>query len=137
MPIKAEKCKTISVLATLGLLAEQIAALAKRGSVCAEVRSNGQVYHKLRFRVDDRQHVRYLGNVPEFIEQVKAEIEQLQQRTRLRRELRHLTRAARQKLRASKSRLEPLLVDAGFRFHGMAVRKRRSASRKISTDNPF
>jgi hypothetical protein len=135
MPIKGKDIK-IPLLATLRLNAEQIVALAKQGSVCAEVRSNGRVYYKLRFRWDGRQQVRYLGNVPEFIEQVKAEMERLQQRTRLRRELRQLTRAARQKLRASKSRLGPLLGDAGFRFHGLAVRRPRSAPRNVCTDNP-
>jgi hypothetical protein len=138
MSVKSEiVIKSVSVLASLGLTNDQIAALTKQGSICADVRSDGQVYYKLRFRLDGRQHVRYLGNVSEFVERVRAELGRLQHRARLRQQLGQLTRAAGRNLRAAKSRLEPLLGDAGFAFHGMAVRKRRSASRKIRTDNPF
>jgi hypothetical protein len=119
-----------SALATLGLNSEELVALAKQGFVCAEVRGDGGLYHKLRFRLGDRQQVRYLGKDLEFVKRVKADLAQLQQRIRLQRKLGRLVRAAKHKLRTAKIQIEPLLKGAGFAFHGMAVRQPRSGGRQ-------
>jgi hypothetical protein len=119
-----------SALARLGLGAEELAALAKQGSICAEHRHGGRVRYKLYFRVGTRQRVRCLGRALPFVERVRAELAQLQQRARLRQELGHLVRAAKHKLRATKRQLEPLLEDAGFTFHGLAVRRPRMGVRR-------
>lgn len=115
-----------SALATLGLSDDELAALAEQGFVCAEVRGRKRVRYKLRFRVGRKQHVRCLGTASDFVDRVRAEVAQLQQRTRSYQELGHLMRAAIRQLRAAKQQLEPLLKKVGFSFHGMAVRKPRS-----------
>ena len=120
--------ETDSALAMLGLSNDELAALTKQGFISAEMRGRGLRY-KLRFRVDGKQRVRCLGMASAFVEQVRAEVGQLQHRTRLRRELGDLMRASRRRLRAAKQQLRPLLRKAGYAFHGMAVRRFRSGVR--------
>jgi hypothetical protein len=116
-------------LATLGLSGEELAALTKQGFVCAEYRGHGRMRYKLRFRIGAKQHVRYLGTAPEFVDQARTELGQLQQRALQHRELKRLVRMAKHKLRTAKHQLEPLLHNAGFVFHGLSVRKPRSGVR--------
>ena len=114
-----------SALASLGLGREEMAALAKQGSVRAEDCGQGRVYYRLRFRVGCRQCVRYVGNSPGFAEQIRHELRQLQARTRSRRQLRVLVQEARKRLRKAKHRLEPMLPSVGRVFHGRSIRQPR------------
>jgi hypothetical protein len=120
-----------TALATLGLglSGEELTALTKQGFVCAEYRGHGRTRYKLRFRIGTKQHVRYLGTAPEFVDQVRTELGQLQQCALQHRELKRLVRMAKHKLRTAKHLLEPLLHNAGFAFHGLSIRKPRSGVR--------
>ncbi len=112
-------------LATLGLGREQLAALAKQGTLRAEGHSGSRRYFKLRFRMGPTQRVRYVGNNPEFVDLVRAELLRLQAQAKARRHLQRLIREANQCLRRTKHRLEPLLPLAARRFHGREIRRRR------------
>lgn len=112
-------------LSALSLNAEELAALAEQGFVAEERRSGDRVYYKLRFRTGKKQHVRYLGNDAAVANRVRAELLQLQASGRRRRALMKLARTASQTLREAKQHLEPLFLDAGFAFHGLAVRQTR------------
>ena len=118
-----------AALAALGLSGEELTALTKQGFVCAEHRGHGRTRYKLRFRIGRKQHVRYLGTAPEFVDQVRTELWQLQQCALQHRELKRMVRMAKHKLRTAKHQLEPLLQNAGFAFHGLSVRKPRSGVR--------
>jgi hypothetical protein len=81
-------------------------------------------YYKLRFRMDSKQHVRYVGNNPEFVDQVQRELTRLQSRTRSHRQLHALIQEANKCLRRTKEQLRPLLPLAGRCFHGREIRRR-------------
>ncbi len=89
-----------------------------------EDRGRGCFYYKLRFRCRGQQHVRYLGSDAAVADRVRAELAKLQAAARLDRELGRLARGAKRILRNAKSRLEPLVQDAGYGFHGLSVRRR-------------
>lgn len=110
-------------LASLGLSKEHLMALAKQGNVRAENAPQGKCYYKLRFRMGLRQHVRYVGNNPEFVEQVRRELTWLQAGTKSCRHLRRLMREANECLRRTKEPLKPLLLLAGCCFHGREIRR--------------
>jgi hypothetical protein len=118
----------LPALNALGLHTEHLTALAKNGSLCAEVRDHGRVYYRLRFRMGTKQqHTRYVGNAPEFVEQVRGELKLLQAKERARRGLRQLAEEARRIAQDTKHLLEPLLPSAGRVFHGCAIRRRRTS----------
>jgi hypothetical protein len=56
---------------------------------------------------------------------VSEELNTLQSLRRALRELDRLGRAVRQELRETKTKLEPLLLERGFKFHGQAIRRSR------------
>lgn len=111
-------------LASLGLLREAWETLVHQGSLCAENGRTGTV-HKLRFRMDGKQHSRYVGKAPDFVEQIRRELTELQAGARSRNRLRQLEKEALQRLRVTKQQLEPLLAGAGRVFHGRAIRRQR------------
>jgi hypothetical protein len=111
----------------LGLGVEEVAALKEQGFVRGEVRGQGLVVYKLRFRLAGRQRVKFLGRDAAYAAWVTRELAILQQpRTRDRR-LKQLTRDAGRKLRQSKELIAPLIEQAGFQFHGFAIRRPRSS----------
>jgi hypothetical protein len=119
-------------LAKLGLTDEDLNALAHQGFVAPERRQAG-TFFKLRFRRDGRQVVRYVGG-PEKAACVATELKTLQVARYNRRELDKLGRVARQLLRDAKAKLEPPLLELGFKFHGRAIRRpRRTVSQVNST----
>jgi len=122
-----EVVKIPPAIASLGMSAEEIAALRHRGFVCRERRSGGLAYGKLRYRVRGKQRVKYLGKNEAFLRQVEEELLQLQAHNRLDRTLRHLTNEANRVLHSLKARVEPVLDERGYVFHGRAVRKPRTA----------
>jgi len=111
-------------LSSLGLGGEHLAALARQGTLHATGSPSGKQCFTLRFRMDAQQQVRYVGTRPEFAARVRWELEQLQARTRVTRELKRLIREARKRLRETKHRLEPLLPLAGRCFYGREIRPR-------------
>ena len=78
---------------------------------------------KLRFRMNGRQRVKYLGVDARFANQVEQELGQLQQKRHDDRQLKRLNREASELLRSCKLYLEPLINAVGLRFHGLAIRQ--------------
>ena len=116
--------RSFPALASLGLSREHIEALALQGKLRAEDSSQGKYYYKLRFRVGSRQLVRYVGNNPQFIDQVQRELTRLQTRARSCRYLHRLIREANKCLRRTKHQLKLLLPLTGRVFHGREIRRR-------------
>lgn len=120
-------------LARLSLTVAERTALARQGSVSAESRHRNGTVFKLRFRLDGRQIVRYLGTDPAAAAAVRRELDQLQNAVRTRAMSRRLVRSARKVLRDNKQALRPEAERAGFHFHGHAVRRRRRADCAVAT----
>jgi hypothetical protein len=85
------------------------------------------VVYKLRYRCAGRQRACYLGTDAAFAAEIKTALARHQRAHRLNAELRVLAREARRRLRLAKQKLVPDIEQAGFRFHGYAVRRPRSA----------
>ena len=111
-------------LSRLKLSADEIEELKSQGFV-AEERRGKTVYFKLRFRLQGRQRVKYLGRDVAFVNMIRQELAVIQTP---RRTLQHVERCgqhARTSLRQMKSELTPMLASYGYHFHGMAIRKTR------------
>ncbi len=128
-----EVATRVGGLANLPLTDVEHAALVRQGSVSAEPRHRRSTVYKLRFRLDGRQVVKYLGTDPAAAAVVRRELEQLQRAVRTRAASRRLVRSARALLRDNKQMLRPELERAGFHFHGHAVRRRRCADCAVAT----
>lgn len=107
------------------LTAEQLAALARQGSVVAERRGPTRRVFKLVFRYGGRQVVRYLTTDPVVAEQARRALETLQHARRAERAMQRAVRTARRALRDSKTASAPLLAQMGLSYHGYALRRRR------------
>lgn len=129
----AEVAPRVHGLKSLSLTAAERTALARQGSVSAESRHRAGTVYKLRFRVNGRQVVKYLGTDPAAAAVVRRELEQLQRAVRTRTVSRRLVRSARALLRDNKQALRPEFERAGFFFHGYAVRRRRCADFAVAT----
>ncbi len=114
-----------SILARIGLTAEEVTALERQGFVSAESRGRKCTVYKLRFRIGGRQRVRYVGTDPVLADAAREALHCLQKGRLTERELRSLTSEANRLLRESKSRLLPFAEAAGYRFHGRALRQTR------------
>ncbi len=114
------------LLARLALTPAELAAIRRQGFVGCE-RRRGRVIFKLRFRMppEGKQCVRYLGRDPAMAEALRQELAQIQMIRRLDRELRKLNRQIGRKLRSGKERVAGQLEQAGFHFHGSAIRRKR------------
>jgi hypothetical protein len=123
-PAEQSGPERLSALAALKLSDRELAALRRQGTVSAERRGNTTIY-KLRFRMNGRQQMRYLGIHERLANSVEAELDVLQREVRLQRRRAALGRAASNQLKSAKLTLQPLLESRGFHFHGLAVRKRR------------
>ena len=113
-------------LLALGLSSEHLQALAQQGFVCTEYRAERGPFFKLRFRLQGRQVVKYLGMDVEEAERVRRELAELQRARRVDVELRRATREARKILRSSKRMVWADAKRAGFEFHGRALRQRKT-----------
>jgi hypothetical protein len=108
---------------------EERAALATQGFVAFHTLPSGQRCAKLRFRDSSgRQRVRYLGANAELAAQVAAALKARQRCVRRRRASRQVARSGRRALRGIKCRLEAPLRCAGWRFHGLSLRRRRRSN---------
>ena len=85
----------LSALACLGLDVEQLAALARQGSLHAEGPGSRKRYYRLHFRQAGRQVVRYVGSNPGFVAAVRGELARLPRRTKHSQDLERLVRASR------------------------------------------
>ena len=113
------------------LSSEQRALLPGRGFVSAERLASGSICYKLRFRdLHQRQRVVYIGTNRQLADALRAELHRLQSARRERRAWRHLVSRARWLLRSTKKKLQGDVSRRGFEFHGYALRRRRSGSRK-------
>ena len=106
----------------LGL--EQLEALKTQGFVAREQRGE-KCFYKLRFRLHQKQIVRYLGGSAELAAQVASELQELQSAKRSLAELKRGAREVRTVLRQSKKVLAPILLPLGFHFYGRELRLRR------------
>lgn len=106
--------------------AEEESAMLSSGCVCAEARGRRSTIYKLRFRCAGRQVVRYLGADSGFAEYVRSRLRMFQRPRRCQRELRQRARQARRLLKDTKAGMAPLLESEGYRFHGLAIRRRRT-----------
>jgi len=100
-------------------------ALKQQGFVAAEYRHDRGPYFKLRYRVNGRQRVVYLGTNAWLADEIRRELAQLQADRRGDRELARLADEAHDVLRKSKQRLEGELRRVGLKFHGYAIRRSR------------
>jgi hypothetical protein len=114
------------LLNRLALSDEELNALTRQGFIRSERRGRRTVF-RLRYRVDGRQHVRYIS--PRDVEALEAELATLQRRVRARRHLRSIAVLARQALRDRKMTLAPLLEARGLHFHGHQIRPCPTAKR--------
>ena len=116
----------VRLLAGRGLTAAELAALRRQGFISRE-RRRGQVVFKLRFRMppEGKQCVRYLGCDPVVAEAMRQELAEIQRIRRLDRDLGELNRQIGRKLRSGKERIVAQLEQAGYRFHGSTIRRRR------------
>ncbi len=117
----------LALLGRLGLSATELATLATQGFVGRETRGDCTVY-RLRYRVDGKVRTRYLGTDPALAEQVRRALVQMHEADTLSRALRQLARNIGDKLSGVKAELAPHLEQAGFHFHGQAIRRRRRAN---------
>src|SRR5208283_858688 len=90
--------KRESIVTRLGLTAEELAALKAQGFVSCESR-RGQVFFKLRFRINGKQRVCYLGKDLAVVEQVQEWLAEVQAVRKTEIEGGRLVREAGQKLR--------------------------------------
>ena len=113
-------------LADLGLEPDDHDALQRQGFVSVEYRGRRGPFFKLRFRLDGRQRVVYLGQDVGVAEQVQHELAELQAHHKLEQRLARLKAEALALVRESKRRLQPYLHCAGLRFHGLEIRGTRT-----------
>ncbi len=118
----------MSALRRLNLTADQMSALSTQGFVARERRCGRRDIFKLRFRIDGKQIVRSLGTSATNAAWVAVAVKVLQRRMRAQRELRKLEGELWKYLKATKTSLRPAFELAGYRFHGMCVRRTRSRS---------
>jgi hypothetical protein len=130
----ADRMSRFPALAKLSLSEADLAELAHQGSLAPE-RRGSRTYYKLRFRRGGRQLVRYVGGADQAA-LVSEELSALQTTRRLERQLNEVGRAARQLQRDAKAKLEPLLAECGFRFHGQAIRRSRRSHQQITSVFP-
>ena len=110
----------------LSLSAEETAAVRRQGFVSREIRKGRITVFKLRFRVNGQQRVKFVSTDPVVAAALEGELGLLRRSKDKDLALRSLNREASQLLRQCKSRLAPLVGQAGLRFHGLALRCPRS-----------
>ena len=118
--------ESVDLLKRLGLTEYQIAALRQQGFVYGDRRHGRSEVFKLRFRIDGRQKVRYLGTSPSEAAKVSMAVKDLQRARGLRHELQRLQKESRAGLKAAKKLLTPVLKSAGYQFYGLSVRQIRN-----------
>jgi hypothetical protein len=126
LPAIADPFGEYPALSRLRLTSADINELAHQGFLSVETRGK-RIIHKLRFRRGNQQVVRSLGDAAEAAV-VKTELDRLQSRRRICRELATFERAARRLLGDAKAQLKTLIAAHGLKFHGRDVRRPRLTS---------
>ena len=106
---------------------KQRETLRTQGFIACERRGSNQSVYKLRFRHHGKQHVRCLGNDPDFVADVQRELDRLQSLHRKLRRLDAISRTANEELRDTKRIITPLLENREMHFHGLAIRRSKAA----------
>lgn len=115
-----------STLRRLGLGCAELKVLRRKGYLTQDDRGHGHGgYWRLRFRRDGRARAVYLGRDEALVEQVRRELDELQHEHQENRQIAKLTVQGNKALRAAKLRLEPVLQQLGFHYHGDVVRRKR------------
>jgi hypothetical protein len=110
----------------LGFGEWELTSLCRQGFISREQRRPEQApLYKLRYRLEGRQRVRYLGSDPAFIGVIRHELSVIQQTAKRHRKMQRVLRLARRGLRRAKSALAPLLATEDCYYHGFAIRRRR------------
>ncbi len=120
------EAESVDLLKRLGLTEGEIAELRQQGFMAHERRRGQSDVFKLRFRINGRQQVRYVGTSPIEAKRVELAVKTLQRAKRAQCEMRKLQQESRVGLKAAKSLLSPVLKAAGYQFHGLSVRHSRS-----------
>ena len=124
----AARSRRIHSLADIELTSEEKAALSRQGFVGAEKRGERGPYYRLHFRLHGRQTTRYLGRDPAVAERIRNELAVWQHNCHLARRIARLHQEARRVIRESKARMGPLVLEAGYQFHGFTLRRPRGSS---------
>jgi hypothetical protein len=114
---------TAGCLKQLGLSADEIDALTHQGFVQCERRGGGREYFKLRFRWQGRQRVCCLGTDRGIAKTIKNELIVLQRVHQLCRKAIRLAERGRRLLRSVKVETSQPLAAAGFKYHGLEIRR--------------
>lgn len=120
--------RSLVVFDQLRLTLEERNSLRGQGFVTAERRGPACVIFKLRFRMQGRQRVRYLGTDPEWAAAVRRALFAWQSLQNVKRQLQRAERDSRQLLRSIKPRLIQAVEAAGLRFHGRQIRRPRKST---------
>jgi len=110
-------------LIALGLSDKDLRALKQQGFISVEYRGHRGPFFKLRYRVEGRQFVKYLGSNPQEADHIRNELAALQADHHLMQELQRLTVEASGVLRSAKRGLKSQLLHAGYAFHGFTIRR--------------
>jgi hypothetical protein len=116
------------ILDDLGIPPADQIALKHQGFISEEYRKERGLYYKLRYRMQGKQRVVYLGKDTAVADRVRDELAALQNARRSDQQLKQFTMQAHKLLRESKRRLEVDLEAAGFSYHGFEIRKTRKRS---------
>lgn len=103
-------------------------SLARQGWVSEQIRPSGATTYKLRWRIEGRQRVRYLGSDPAVAAHVRAVLIDMRCARRTERALAQLLRQARFQLAAIKRQLAPDLETIGYAYHGYTARRTRTSA---------
>jgi len=106
--------------------------LRRKGYLTQDDRGRGHGgYWRLRFRFDGRARAVYLGRDEVLVEHIRRELKELQQEHQENRQIAKLTAQGNKALRAAKRRLEPVLQQLGFHYHGETMRKMRGDKKVV------
>jgi hypothetical protein len=116
------------LLERLSLDTAEIAVLARQGFVREERDKMGNRIYKLRFRVGQRQRVKFIGRDRHSAQQIEAALVAWQRHRRLTLSVERLRREVSQRVREQWRQLDPILLAAGYRRHGREIRMSRKAT---------
>lgn len=122
-------------LAQLNLSADALRALRRGGYLRSTLRGRGTRIFELVYRVHGRQRRRYLGVDENLADEVRDGLDQWQSRHKDHVKLRLAAREAGQRMRDAKQALAERLIVAGYHFHGLTIRRVRTAGSSNSNNN--
>lgn len=121
-----------AALRRVGLGDAELTAISRQGYVQRDRRLGGNSYWRLRFRFQQRMRTVYLGNDERIVAECRRELIELQAPKQRSRQLARSVRDGKRALRKAKARLEPLLGELGFHYHGDRIRRIRNPRAELS-----